>query len=379
MKMKRRELNEVKVLFIGKSINSAPKVKRIYDFFKSRSSVKYIFILSESEDDFNNFTYKSKYKYMSYIRLMYYFITSLFSMCLKRTDINEKKELLYAVNLPAAILGRLAKLFNKRYLLCYEAFEINVGMTRSIYSGRFRSFWRYIENWVIKGSDFFIATDEFRLKFLRRYYKIDPSKVSCEYIYNTRDSVDSIEFHDSDSVRICYCGGVMRGRNILETVLALEKVIPGAEYNIYGSGDCKYVNEMQLNLECLGMDNVYFKGKYDNKKVDEILSKEDITFSYYSNISLNNRLASPNKLFDAMASGVLILTSSYPLVRKLNKNGKVECIVVHDVESIYDFDDTFIYQEVDRNRKKRLKTVKLFNESYSWQAMESKLEKLFYK
>ncbi|WP_219584588.1 glycosyltransferase, partial [Vibrio parahaemolyticus] len=74
------------------------------------------------------------------------------------------------------------------------------------------------------------------------------------------------------------------------------------------------------------------------------------TFSYYSNISLNNRLASPNKLFDAMASGVLILTSSYPLVRKLNKNGKVECIVVHDVESIYDFDDTFIYQEVDRNR-----------------------------
>ncbi|TOA11371.1 hypothetical protein CGK32_24600, partial [Vibrio parahaemolyticus] len=70
------------------------------------------------------------------------------------------KELLYAVNLPAAILGRLAKLFNKRYLLCYEAFEINVGMTRSIYSGRFRSFWRYIENWVIKGSDFFIATDE---------------------------------------------------------------------------------------------------------------------------------------------------------------------------------------------------------------------------
>ncbi|WP_273858905.1 glycosyltransferase family protein [Photobacterium sp. GSS17] len=373
--MKKIKYNNVNLLFVGKDLNSAPKIERLFSFFSNKASIHAYCILREKSNKLNSYGYKERFRFLSYFKILFLMLKVFFILVFKNDG---KSELIYAVNLPAAIIGRFIIIFNKKYTLSYEAFEINVGMTKSIYSGRFRPFWRFIEKWVIDGCGYFIATDQYRLKFLRRYYNIDKNKTYCDYIYNTRDLVKIIEEKKDDNyISACYCGGVMAGRSIDDTIIALNKTLPSLHFNIYGSVDNLYLTEINEKFKSNGINKINFHGRFDNSSVVSILSNEDITFSFYSSVSSNNRLASPNKLFDAMASGILLLTSSFPLVRFLNRKGELSCIIVDNIDDINALSSDFIYSKIRENRERRIEIIKSFNRNYSWEAMERKLEGIF--
>ena len=64
-------------------------------------------------------------------------------------------------------------------------------------------------------------------------------------------------------------------------------------------------------IKDLGINSskVFFTGKIDNETLMGYMSSSDVTFALYSNESLNNRMCSPNKIFDALHSKTYVITT----------------------------------------------------------------------
>ena len=71
----------------------------------------------------------------------------------------------------------------------------------------------------------------------------------------------------------------------------------------------------------INADEIHFTGKLDNDTLMRYMSASDVTFALYNNISLNNRMCSPNKVFDALhARTYVIATKSFLTSDILLKN-----------------------------------------------------------
>jgi glycosyltransferase involved in cell wall biosynthesis len=65
----------------------------------------------------------------------------------------------------------------------------------------------------------------------------------------------------------------------------------------------------QIKKSGINSNKVIFTGKLDNDTLMIYMSASDVTFALYSNVSLNNRMCSPNKVFDALHSQTYVITT----------------------------------------------------------------------
>jgi glycosyltransferase involved in cell wall biosynthesis len=71
----------------------------------------------------------------------------------------------------------------------------------------------------------------------------------------------------------------------------------------------------------IGSNQILFTGKLNNSVLMKYMSASDATFALYNNVSLNNRMCSPNKVFDALHSKTsLITTNSFLTANIVLKN-----------------------------------------------------------
>lgn len=304
------------ILYFGVSIQTTPKVSLIKRTLEKKFENVIIAGVTAraytSEANHKVIAIESKSK----IKKVMLSIIAITKIC---NWINKSNpDLVYAINpIPGFISAAFKKAKSITYL--YETLEIFGGIDYFPYNKRYRNLWYHIEKIAIQNSEMSFTTDEFRLKLLRRYFKIKNEKI--KFTYNTREIAETSNKTKPQKLVLSYCGGVYPGRQIEEIIHAfslLKETHPTAKLIIAGGGPPEYLRKISaLASNLMISTSVEITGHLANEELKDIMSDSIITFAFYKGDSLNNRLNSPNKIFDSIFSRTALITTSSPLSRKI--------------------------------------------------------------
>ena len=194
------------------------------------------------------------------------------------------------------------------------------------------------EKWIYKKSDNIIFTFEGG-----RQYIIDKGwdrHIDLRKVFYINNGVDLDAFRirmiqkdfpdselDGEAFKVIYTGTIAKANDLGRMVEAgksiQERFGKKILLLIYGRGEEKEILEKRCEQEHI--DNVFFKGYVDKKRIPYILSKGDLLVVNYSKDLLNNKHnvlrygGSHNKLFEYLAAGKPILYAqpgNYNIVQK---------------------------------------------------------------
>lgn len=177
---------------------------------------------------------------------------------------------------------------------------------------------------------------------------------------------------------IVYIGGFIAGRG-LEKMLQAMVLMKGEGQKmprlvLFGRGPLegklrKLVDDNDLN------DSVLFGGFIDPSEVPLYTEASDLIFALYMSDEMNNRFASPNKLFEAVAAGRPIIVTGVGILGEVVRKEKIGIVIGCRPEEIVTgikllADKGKIYRELSENSKKT-------SNRYNWAEEEKKLLRVY--
>lgn len=161
-----------------------------------------------------------------------------------------------------------------------------------------------------------------------------------------------------------FYGGVLSQDRFLEEMIEITTSL-GVEFRVAGIG----VLEDRIKNS-----NVTFLGYLPHKEAIRELARTHVTFILYDPNVLNNRIASPNKLFEAMCVGTPVLVVRGTLPEKLAE--KFVIPVEYSKESVKRALE-YLRENPKILRKKGHLGRKIFLKKYTWNVMEKRLIRLY--
>jgi len=302
------------IIFVGIDTNNTPKVYRIADALNSYTKGCHVFTLTKLENRIGchhtSYHYGRKTCYRTALAFAIGFLTITIKI------LREKPRIIYAIDPFAGMIAILVTAI-KRGIYFYESLEIFCDSSSFLFSGKLKKFWYVIERQIARNAKAFIATDQYRMRFLRRYYKIHPDK--CFFLLNTPPKPTllpdpySLKKKSPSAIVFSYAGMILEDRCIEMIFKCMADLPENVGLVMIGAGNEYYTNKLKELSHQLKISNkISWLGKFDNNDLRLLLSETDCTFALYDNNCLTNRFCSPNKIFDALYSGVLtICTHSY--------------------------------------------------------------------
>jgi len=221
------------------------------------------------------------------------------------------------------------------------------------------------EIYMLKKVDFVIAaTPIIKEKFLK-------AGIKSEDINNFPIIEDFLSLKPQFKENVfCYVGSLYKTRGIEEIVKAIEKV--DAKLIIAGKFHDKNYENYIKSLK--GWQKVDFRGFVEKKEILEIL-ENSLAGLVTLHPTLSYLEAYPVKLFEYMASGIGVISSDFPLYKKLLSNGGI-LVNPLDIEEIIQAMQFFI------KNKENIKGIgeknrKLVKEKYNWENEEEKLFEIY--
>lgn len=162
-----------------------------------------------------------------------------------------------------------------------------------------------LDKWIIQRSKITLMTSGgFCQYFNIKSNKIllHQNKISSYFHNKTR-----ISSSFSENISFGFIGSI-RYKNIFRFAEVIGSYFPNYTFNFYGGGDngtLEKINEMVLKYP-----NVKYWGKFKNPEdLERIYHNIDIVVACYDNDSLNERIAEPNKLYEALFFAKPIIVS----------------------------------------------------------------------
>lgn len=178
---------------------------------------------------------------------------------------------------------------------------------------------------------------------------------------------------------IGYVGGVSVNRGSIAMLAAIalvqEKGI-NCSFHCVGPIDANHLNELKTMINSLSLKNIYLYGYLPPKEAWNIISICQIGMAVLKPIP-NYYESYPTKMFEYMALGIPVITSNFPLYRKVIEEH--HCGIFVNPESPQSIANAIIYllqnpQEASEMGKNGRRVV---IEKYNWQVEGNKLLKLY--
>jgi glycosyltransferase involved in cell wall biosynthesis len=136
-------------------------------------------------------------------------------------------------------------------------------------------------------------------------------------------------------------------------------------------------DETIIREKAAGKPNVTWRGRVDYEEALQISKKADVLFALYDPRIPNHRLASPNKVFEAMMLGKPIIVA--------HGTHMDEIVLKHDCGLVVDFQDSTgieaAFQNLEENPRQMLTLGangrKAYLANYRWEEMEKRLFALY--
>lgn len=264
----------------------------------------------------------------------------------------------------------LAKFINKSYL-CYTIFDFFAGNIPQTLPDIIKKIIASIEKVGIQFADVLFLVDEARISQIKgaKIKKID-------YIYNTPPEKVNPEqipiLNKKMDEKIIFYAGALNSERIRSISMIIEAMsdIENIKLIVAGTGPGQnLIEKIAANPE----NKVEYLGLISYDDVIRFTYHSDILFAFYDPINPNNRLASPNKLFEAMMCSKPIIVNDDTSMADIVRNERWGIVVPYgDIKEI----KKAINQLINDRRMRNFFGAngrKAYEARYSWHIMETRL------
>jgi len=284
--------------------------------------------------------------------------------------IKNSADVIHACDLDTLYPAILAKFIKKSYL-CYTIFDFYSENLPSIVPDLLKKIIAYLEKAGIQFTDVLFLVDEARIP------QIKGAKIKkIEYIYNTpQEKVNSGKIPElnkkNDEVIIFYAGSLDSERvRSIKMIIEAVRDIKDIKLIVAGTGqDQNIIEKIAANPG----NNIEYLGWISYEEVISFTYKSDILFAFYDPSLPNNRLASPNKLFEAMMCSKPIIVNNCTSMADIVSDEKNGFVVPYgDIAQIKEaiinlINDPSLREKLGENGRKA------YVQKYSWKIMEKRL------
>lgn len=172
-----------------------------------------------------------------------------------------------------------------------------------------------------------------------------------------------------------FFGGMLSKNRGLYEILAVVQNDPEISFIVAGSGE----DEKQLVDALKLMKNITFLGHISHEEALEYTLRSDVIFAFYNPKIPINRLASPNKIFEAMMCRTpIIVNCETSIAKMIQEIGCGFVIPYHDHEKLR---KVITELKCDRSIGEKMgdNGRVAFETQYNWMVMERRLQKLYSK
>jgi glycosyltransferase involved in cell wall biosynthesis len=227
------------------------------------------------------------------------------------------------------------------------------------------------EQWACPKFDAIItATPYIRDKFLL----INTNTVDINNFPLLDELANTNEWSQEKHDKVIYVGGITKIRGIEQVIQAMESVADGINLNLAGVFSEKNVEESVKSH--VAWSKVNELGFLNRQKVSAILAQSKVGLVTF--LPAPNHIdAQPNKMFEYMSAGIPIVTSNFPLWRKIVEGNQCGiCINPLEPNEIAEAIN-FIISNPKKAEKMGLSGRRAVEEKYNWPIEEEKLFKVY--
>lgn len=307
------------------------------------------------------------------IKFLEFLLQTFFSLVRQRPDVVLCHDLL-----PLVPCFLYSKLFFKK--LVYDSHEIH----REILSPlKPKKFWDTAETYIINYSAITFITDHHRLNYMVENAGVKPGKITSLYNYpylgELRSAGKKLSDLSNSKHRVVYTGIIMPGRYIDEVVRSIPYWQTNADFYLVGDGGSEYINDLKEIAYKLGVsDRVHFVGAVKWDELVDFIDESSVAFAFYKDNCLNNYYCSPNKLYEALASGTPVIGTKNPMISEvLDKLDFGVCLDFRTIDpnSVGEAVNQIITKNYSQDHRSQVKK-QLIND-YSWESQEDHFLKVF--
>ena len=259
----------------------------------------------------------------------------------------------------------------KNYKIAYDIFDF-LGDSLPIGTpNAFRKLVGFFERFLSQFADAVIIVDECRRKQISN---ITESRI--EVIMNCVEDIfpKDLEKDPNEQFTIFY-GGMLSENRGLYKIIAVVQNEPKVSLIVAGSGE----DEAQLVAALKDKGNITFLGHISHEKALEYTFNSDMIFAFYNPEIPINRLASPNKLFEAMMCRTPIIVNLETTMAKTVQ--EIGCGLVVPYEDEHELKEAILKLKNNRSVEKLMGDHGrlAFEKQYNWNIMERRLYRLYSK
>lgn len=204
----------------------------------------------------------------------------------------------------------------KNCRLIYDSHEYFTEVPELIARPKVKAFWEKLERRIFPKLKTVYTVNESLARMYEKKYNVPVKSVMNLPFYKENPSQEKNEIFT-----VIYQGVLNKDRGLEELVSAFEH-LPEFHLWILGSGDVEQHLKKQVEKSDLSRQ-VSFFGKVPFEQLAEITSKAHLGVSLEKGTNLNYHFATPNKVFDYLASGLPVLASGLPEIKKIVDNFQV--------------------------------------------------------
>lgn len=271
--------------------------------------------------------------HLGFIRRIFSFIKFYF-LAVRLSKTIKDVDLIYAMTTPLTvglIAMKLKKILNLPYYFevgdLWPEAPIQMGFVKNVFV---KSLLYSLERRIYSGADKIIALSP----SIRNYIeKVTPGK-KVYLIPNMSDveyfSPNQAERHHLGKFVISYFGAVGKANHLeylIEAALLCQKHLPQVHFKLMGYGS--ELGRIMRLAKQTGIENIEFLSYGCKSKVKELLDDSDAVYVSFANYEVLNT-GSPNKLFDGLAAGKLIIINFEGWLKELIETH--ECGLSYDPE-----------------------------------------------
>ncbi len=231
-----------------------------------------------------------------------------------------------------------------------------------------------MDKYLLPFSDVLILADEARIEQIggnihKNIFTINNSPI--------KDNFDKNQHNNDINTFKVFIGGKILKERCLDMIISAIGKIDGVELNI--RGHCEETDyKQQLIRLSQKFDNMdlYLDGVPYEEIVEGTMSA-DLTIALYDPDIPNNRYASPNKLFEAMASKIPIIVNENTSMAYIVRKEKCGIIIPYGNEEALIWAISRLKYDLNLQKKLGDNGRKAYENKYNWTIMENRLSSIY--
>jgi glycosyltransferase involved in cell wall biosynthesis len=282
-----------------------------------------------------------------------------------------KPDAIHCHDLDTLPVGCLIKIVNRHVKVIFDSHEHYPSMIADIVP----SFVKWLVSLLFETlpllADAIIVVNDYLAEFFKKSKNVvvimnTPSLHEIEKMPSSKDV--------HDSFRIFFFGALTLERG-LHILIYVAKKLPYVELIIAGDGPEKYTVIKNSVL----YSNIKYLGRVSHNEILENMLSSDLIPILYSSDILNNRIATPNKLFLAMSLGKPVVVYKGSLTEQIVKKERIgfsiHCENTQELINLIEilYNQRFQFDEIRKNGQRSFKSF------YNWEIMEDRLTSLYEK